>query len=196
MIKKPLPKTSRALRAIKTKNKLFKSASALIDKYGYEEVTIEDISRHAGVSVGAFYHYYNSKTDILVELFKQIDQYFKQNESKILSHKNAARNLIEFFRYYADFHTNRGLDHTRGILRVQSPFFNDRSRYMYTLLTRIVADARETGVFTKAYTVEKIVDYFLLVIRGLLFDWVIERGGYDLVKRVAVDIEMTRKLFS
>ncbi|MDR0583219.1 MAG: TetR/AcrR family transcriptional regulator [Treponema sp.] len=195
MIKKPLPRTSRAVRAIKTKNKLLKTATRLIDKYGYEEVTIEDISKQAGVSVGAFYHYYKSKTDILVELFKQIDQYFKQNEPKILSHKNAGERLTQFFQYYADFHTNRGLDHTRSILRVQAPFFNDRSRYMFVLLTRIITDACETGVFTQAYTTEKIVDYFLLIMRGLLFDWVVESGRYDLSERVATDIEITKRIF-
>jgi AcrR family transcriptional regulator len=195
MIKKNLPKTSRAVRAIKTRNKLLKSATKLIDKYGYEEVTIEDISKQAGVSVGAFYHYYKSKTDILVELFKQIDQYFKQNEPKILSCENVGESLAQFFQYYAVFHTSRGLDHTRSILRVQSPFFNDRSRYMFTLLTKIVTDAQETGFFTRTCTAEKIVDYFLLIMRGLLFDWVVESGRYDLSERVATDIEITKQIF-
>jgi AcrR family transcriptional regulator len=196
MIEKRLPKTSRASRAIKTKNKLFKSAAKLIDKYGYDKVTIEEISKHAGVSVGAFYHYFDSKTDILVELFKQMDQYFKQNEPKILSQKNAGKNLTEFFRYYADFHASRGLDHARRILQVQSPFFKDRSRHMYILLTRIVSDAQETGLFTQTYTTERIVDFFLLIIRGSLFDWVVERGKYDFVKRVATDIEIAKQSFT
>jgi AcrR family transcriptional regulator len=195
MIKKNLPKTSRAARAVKTKNKLLKSAIKLIDKYGYEEVTIEDISKQAGVSVGAFYHYYKSKTDILEELFKQIDQYFKQNEPKILSCKNAGESLSQFFQCYVVFHTSRGLDHTRNILRTQSSSFNDRSRYMFMLLTKIVTDAQETGVFTRTYAAEKIVDHFLLVMRGLLFDWVVESGRYDLSERVAENIEITKQIF-
>jgi len=178
------PVTNRSLRAIKTKSKLFKSAVKLIDKYGYDNVTIEDISRQAGVSVGAFYHYYNSKTDIVVEFFKQIDLYFEEKAEDIASRESAAESLTEFFRHYAKFHVVRGFDHTRMILKVQSGFFNDRSRYMYGLLGEIVRRGRETGVFSATHTADAVIDYFLVIARGLLFDWVLEKGHYDLVEKM------------
>ena len=48
----------------------------LIDKRRFENITIADISEKSEVSVGAFYHYFSSKNDILAEIFNQVDEYF------------------------------------------------------------------------------------------------------------------------
>ena len=70
-------RTSRQLQAQKTKRKIYNAAVELFNKHGFDNTTIEDISRKAGVSVGAFYHYYPSKTDIYSELYKKIDEYYE-----------------------------------------------------------------------------------------------------------------------
>lgn len=36
-------------------------------KKGYDNITIEEISKKAGGSVGAFYHYFRSKNDIFLK---------------------------------------------------------------------------------------------------------------------------------
>ena len=60
--------TKRQLQAISTKKKIYNSAMELMDKRGFENTTIEDISKKADVSVGASYHFYKSKDDIFFEL--------------------------------------------------------------------------------------------------------------------------------
>ncbi|MDR1815869.1 MAG: TetR/AcrR family transcriptional regulator [Clostridiales Family XIII bacterium] len=188
--------TSRSQRAIKTKGKLFKSAAKLIDKYGYDHVTIEDISREAGVSVGAFYHYYQSKSDVIVEFFMQIDLYFDELRKEIFGSGDAARQTLALFRAYAQFHEDRGFDHTRTILRVQTPFFNDRSRTLYTMLEEIVHGGQAAGVFTSEIDAEQITGHFLIVARGVLFDWVLEKSSYDLLEKMRTEISLSIRTFN
>jgi AcrR family transcriptional regulator len=47
------------------KNRILKKAHALFSEKGYEQTSINDIIGSLGVSKGAFYHYFNSKDEVL-----------------------------------------------------------------------------------------------------------------------------------
>ena len=55
--------TKRQEQARETKNRIYNSAIELMEKEGFDNITIADIREKAGVSVGAFYHYFASKND-------------------------------------------------------------------------------------------------------------------------------------
>ncbi|MDR0875809.1 MAG: TetR/AcrR family transcriptional regulator [Clostridiales Family XIII bacterium] len=188
------PAADRASRAQKTKKRLFQSASKLINKYGYDKVTIADISKRAGVSVGAFYHYYDSKTDIIVEFFKQIDVYYEDVVAAELT-GDPDEDLEIFFRHYAKYHVDQGVEHTSMIIKVQSPFFLDETRYLRRKLVGIIGQAKTRGLAAEAYTAERIADFMLVIARGLLFDWVLAHGEYDLVEKMREYIFLSRQTF-
>ncbi|MDV7088988.1 TetR/AcrR family transcriptional regulator [Rhodococcus opacus] len=48
-----------------TKDQLLKSAVHLFSVRGYNQTTIQQVVDHAGLTKGAFYHYFDSKDDIL-----------------------------------------------------------------------------------------------------------------------------------
>jgi len=181
--------TDRSLRALQTKKKLFKSAAKLIDKYGYDDVTIEDICRKAGVSVGAFYHYYNSKSDIIVEFFKEIDYYY---EDKVLPKLTGSpeENIETFLRYYAVFHVDQGIGHTSMVVKIQHDFFLDKSRYMHKMLLDLINVAKAEGVFRDNIDPNEIEDFLLVIARGLLFDWSLAHGEYDLVTKMDAYVKL------
>lgn len=188
------PSADRVSQAQKTKKKIFLSASKLIDKYGYNQVTIADISKKAGVSVGAFYHYYDSKTDIIVEFFKQIDVYYEDVVEKQMTGDPDA-DIETFFYHYAKYHVDQGLEHTSMIIRIQSPFFLDNKRYLPQKLVSIIDQAKKTGRASEQFSSELLVNYFMTVARGLLFDWVLTQGEYDLPERMTEYISMSKQAF-
>ena len=51
-------------RARRTHEKLLASAGALFMKHGYRNVQVPEIARDAGLSVGAFYRYFDDKNDL------------------------------------------------------------------------------------------------------------------------------------
>ena len=186
--------TDRSLRAIRTRKKLYQSAEKLIDKHGYDNVTIEDICKKANVSVGAFYHYFSSKMDIIVEIFRQIDDYFEDNVGHVPG-ENAYETIEAFFRHYAKFHTDQGVGHTGRILKADGALFLDKTRYTYTRLIELVAVAKADGVFNKDADPGAVVDYLLAIARGLLFDWTLSRGEYDLEAKMAAYIKLAMGSF-
>ena len=186
--------TTRSLRALQTKKRLFRSAAKLIDGRGYDNVTIEDICHKAGVSVGAFYHYYSSKSDIIVEFFKEIDYYFEEKAAPELT-RTAVENIEIFFRYYAKFHVDQGIGHTSMVVKIQHDFFLDKTRYMHIKLIELVNAAKEEGAFRKDSDPLLIEDYLLVVARGLLFDWALARGNYDLIAKMDAYIKLAMLSF-
>ena len=75
--------TSRQKQAMATKRKLFETAIELFAQKPYEQVTVQDICSAAGVSVGAYYHHFKSKSDIIdvgYLLFdQQTEEHFAEN---------------------------------------------------------------------------------------------------------------------
>lgn len=55
-------------KAERTKAKLLASARKLISENGFDQVSVEDITKDSGVAKGTFYHYFKCKEDVVAEL--------------------------------------------------------------------------------------------------------------------------------
>ena len=69
-----LPPPPQQERSRRKRAALLQSALALFGERGYEETSIEDIARQAGVAVGGFYKYFASKRQILLVLMDRLVQ--------------------------------------------------------------------------------------------------------------------------
>ena len=61
-----------------TEQRLIEAGRRLMLQHGYEEVSIRDICREAGVTTGAFYHHFSSKEQMLEMGGQQLDLYIQQ----------------------------------------------------------------------------------------------------------------------
>lgn len=57
--------TKRQEQANASKQKIFETAKGLIGEKGYDNVTIAQIARASGMSIGNFYHYFKSKDELV-----------------------------------------------------------------------------------------------------------------------------------
>ena len=48
-----------------TKERIFRAAKDILQKHGYEQLSIKNICEEAGVSNGSFYHHFKTKDDLL-----------------------------------------------------------------------------------------------------------------------------------
>ena len=53
------------LKSQETKAKIFRAARHILQKKGYEQLSIKNICEEAGVSNGSFYHHFKTKDDLL-----------------------------------------------------------------------------------------------------------------------------------
>jgi TetR/AcrR family fatty acid metabolism transcriptional regulator len=174
--------TKRQIQANKTRSKIYKIAVDLMEKKGFNNITIEEISKKAKVSVGAFYHYYNSKEDILFEIFRRADEYFENEVAQVLREGdlNSLDQIVVFFKFYAKYNVERGLENVSQLYNTKNKLFIAKDRYMITLLDEIVSEGQKKGEITGDMTSESITEYLFIAGRGVIIDWCIHEADYDL----------------
>ncbi len=172
--------TKRQERAVQTKARIYNAAIDLMDRKGFEAITIADISRKAGVSVGAFYHYFKSKNDILAEIFRKGDEYFRTQVVPALNRKGSRRQIIEFFDHYAKFNVLTGVETTKELFSPKIKFFIKKDRAMVTILREVIRKGQEKREIRTDQDADELVRFLFMVARGIVFEWSLYEGRYDL----------------
>mgnify|MGYP002869022502 CR=1 FL=1 len=76
----------RKQQAIETKQRLLDAADALVKEKGFDDMSVDDIVTACGVAKGTFYHYFESKADLLVYLtrapYDELKRKFAATEGK------------------------------------------------------------------------------------------------------------------
>lgn len=153
-------------------------------KKGFDNITIEDISKKAGVSVGAFYHYFKSKNDILFEIYHRADEYFKENIEEILRSGDTHAQIISFLVHYARYLKITGIDFSKQLYNTENKYFIKKDRYMVTALRDMIKNGQNSGEIKSDLTAEEITDYLFITARGIVFDWCLHDGQYDLEEKM------------
>jgi AcrR family transcriptional regulator len=73
-------------RSEETKTRILESAIKLFSSQGYNKASVDDICREAGISKGAFYHHFESKQALFLDLLdgwlKTIDTAIEESKDK------------------------------------------------------------------------------------------------------------------
>lgn len=178
MAEKPL--TRRQEKALETKTRIYNAAVELMERKGFEKSTIADISKKAGVSVGAFYHYFISKNDILAEIFRKIDEYFSTQVIPGLKNESSLEQIVEYFDHYAKFNVASGVEMTRELFNPKIKLFIKKGRPMQTLLQALIRKGQEKGEIRADEDPEELARFLLIMARGVVFEWSLYDGRYDL----------------
>lgn len=81
--------TKNYVKSIATKKSLCEAAMKLINKKGYKNVKIKDITDTAAVAKGVFYYYFKSKEDVLLYSYVIADEIYTK-------HYNTSKNIPDF----------------------------------------------------------------------------------------------------
>lgn len=88
----------------KTQAKIAETAKRLFGKKGYWETQISDIAREAGIGIGTFYLYFNSKKELLRHIVVSINKGLRENAMMYsLSAKDRKEVEVNSLKAFADF---------------------------------------------------------------------------------------------
>ena len=180
--------SKRKLQARETRKRILESALSLFREKGFDQVSIDEITSAAGVSKGSFYTYFQTKSDIIIEEFRLIDDYYQKKESAIMRSPDAASRLIAFTKYQLDYiRKNLGF-RTLSILYINqmSAFYEqkilaNRERTLVRLVSKIIADGQASGHIRQGDPIE-LAEWMNRCMRGFFLDWAISKGSLDIRK--------------
>lgn len=107
------PSTPRSRKGVQTRARLLGAAKQIFEESGFLEARISDIAERAGLSHGAFYHYFDSKEQIFRELAATIDEQLSQPLDEVVLDPSSKATPPERLREAIRLHFERYRDEAR-----------------------------------------------------------------------------------
>jgi AcrR family transcriptional regulator len=176
--------------AQRTKNAIMDSALELFNERGFDSVTIEEITNHAGVAKGSFYTYFSTKSDIIVDEFWKIDAYYAEySERNLKRYKTAREKLLAFtraqMRYVRDVIGLQNLKILYANQTIQpgsNKIITNEERQWVRIISEIMKEGQERGEFRTDMDARRMALLFNRSARSVFLDWCILDAQFDLVK--------------
>lgn len=183
--------TNRQKQAIATKQKIFHCAVSLFAQKSYENVTVQDICEEAEVSVGAFYHHFKSKENIINDGYRLFDQ-----QSETVWEQAHPEEPLEQIRFLIAEQANSmeqmgamaALQYFKNQLSCAEKYILDPERFFNKTVCLAVGHAISNN--TLRGEKKDITEDILGLSRGIIYDWCLHGGAYSLLDKEQRMLEM------
>lgn len=175
--------TSRDIQAEKTRKKIFETAFAMFKTHGFDNVTVDDICKECGVAKGSFYHHFRSKANIIIE-DKRIDEIYMKKLMELPTEMSSVEKLIFTLLFQAHYAKRSGREFVRQIYRSQmitgTCYFTSADRPFCRSILDTIAAGQKKNEIRNDLPADELTKLVLIVSRGILYDWCILGGEYDI----------------
>ncbi|HJB00043.1 MAG TPA: TetR/AcrR family transcriptional regulator [Candidatus Mediterraneibacter merdavium] len=166
-----------------TREKIFQAAKRILQKEGYEELSIKNICEEAGVSNGSFYHHFKTKDDLLsyyIEEQPQIDPGLLELPGSVAGVK---KGIIQVYMNYVRYCRQLGVEFMAEYYDTKNQALNAsiRTERPYPIVTvqTYVEKAVEAGVVRLNVQVDEFTTDIRMIVIGNVFEWCIKHGEAD-----------------
>lgn len=164
-----------------TKQKLLETALDLIWENNYDCVGIVQICTQSGVTKGAFYHYFKSKSDLAAAALEARWLNVRNSFDRVFSPQNTSLERVD---YYCDLIISmQAAKHAQTGRVLGCPFIStgqstnedklrsisvDITERMNKYFTSLVVDAQREGIVDKGLDASNIASYMYVFVQGVL----------------------------
>lgn len=180
-------KTSRKQQALEMKEKIQSEAIRLFDEKGFENVSMEEIAEAAGCSVGNIYHYFKGKQSLTTALTHYVDNKYQTLFDKYFSGNckmTAEEKYVDFAAEALKIDSGEELLYQCFVHSIKHPeqgVLRFDSEEMYPkIIKRITEELAEENSLREGVNADSIFHQFVIINRGILLQWRIEEGGFDI----------------
>lgn len=175
-------------RGIETKKQLLQTALKLFSEKGYQQVTVDEIVEKSNSSKGSFYFHFQSKHNILMEKFKEIDQFYSDFYKSIPENLPATEKILLFINNQMKYIENElGIDlmrviYSNAIMTEESNYFTNQERPLFKILKQFIIEGQEKNEIITTIPATKLN---IIVTKGLLgsiYHWCMDHTNYSLQK--------------
>lgn len=186
--------TKRQLQAMETKNKIYQAAIQEINKKGFNNVNIEDITTAANVAKGTFYTHFESKEAIVFYTFERSDKIYKQAYQKVQG-RSFLDTLPCFVGCCYDEYEKRGKGIIRAIISnyfsTDENIFYNKDRELYKCLFQIVENGKAEGSLDANADTDYYVNMLLSTMIGVEVLWCFDETGRSLARTMEDAVRIT-----
>lgn len=182
------PKVPRQVKSRMVKQSILDATTNLVKTHGYEYVTVSNVCRAAGVSVGSFYHHFENKDDLFAYYLRVS---FESNPEYVanITEKDIVSAVVACYAIYIDFIVEQGVEFTKnyytpinkslGSHNISSSNRHEKLPIM-TKAIELISKGKASGYIREATQPEQLGEDLCVTTKGIIFDWAASNGTYDL----------------
>ena len=171
------------LKSKETKAKIFRAAKHILQKQGYEQLSIKNICEEAGVSNGSFYHHFKTKDDLLSYY---IEEQPSINPDLLDMPQNAAEAkaaIIQVYLNYVHYCQELGVEFMSNYYTPKNQSLNPliRTERPYPIVTvhNYLQKAIDADIIKPDLHLEDITTDIRMMVIGNVFEWCLKSGEAD-----------------
>ena len=171
------------LKSNETKAKIFRAAKHILQKQGYEQLSIKNICEEAGVSNGSFYHHFKTKDDLLSYY---IEEQPSINPDLLDMPRNAAEAkaaIIQVYLNYVHYCQDLGVEFMSNYYTPKNQSLNPliRTERPYPIVTvhNYLKKAIDADIIKPDLDLEDITTDIRMIVIGNVFEWCLKSGEAD-----------------
>lgn len=180
--------TSRQKKALETRDKLLKTSLDLFNKFGFEHVTVEQITKACHVSKGTFYTHFPSKYDVILEKFKELDHFYSTVEKNIDRTLPASEKILIVYQEQMKYLTNVvGKDLLRTVYTAamtnqvkQDHYLINPERRIFQIMNTYIEEGLQQGELSHDLSANEVQAIIQRCMRANVYDWLIHGEDFNL----------------
>ena len=175
-------------RSHDTQSAIMHAAFRLSAKKSIDSITIREICTEAGVSVGAFYHHFSSRQDLICRAYEGFDRDFTTHMLSRIQNKPPLQALMDLLLFQVSYVAQEGSTavslYFRTVLGNPSHEAVNPDRSYYRAAYACSQQLADSGLLRPGYSPANIAELCISFIRGCLMDWCLHGQSYDIVNHV------------
>jgi len=171
----------------KTKKRIIDCARRLFMEKGYNNVTVDEIIAEVNSSKGGFYTHFKTKEDLIYGMLPIVDEAYSSFFKKEGKYENTIEKIFALINYvFYIMENDIGLEFMSVIYSSQIKdlttyrFLTAPEREYYKQLKILIEDAHKNRELTADIPTEEIISILTTCIRGVIYDWCLNRGSFQL----------------
>lgn len=176
------------LKSKETKEKIFQAAKRILQKNGYENLSIKNICEEAGVSNGSFYHHFKTKDDLLSYYIEDQPSMAPDLLDTPTNAEEAKFAIVGVYLNYAKYCKELGVDFIAGYYTPRNQALNPtiRTERPYPIVTvqHYLETAASANVIRTKLSIEEIVTDIRMLVIGNVFEWAMTNGQADFEENI------------
>ena len=186
-------KIPRKERTAQVKARIITAATDLLKEKGMDYLTVSNICKVAGVSVGSFYHHFSNKDEVLSYYLSEA---FRKNDLEFdrIRGNDIVENIIRCYELYNQFLVDQGLEFVVNYYTTSNKGLYSRTKSINNSaivapimqkIKDLCTHATENGFMRSDCDTDLFLFDLTVIEKGVIFDWCVCEGSYDLVSEVS-----------
>lgn len=190
----PKELSKQQLKSRETKSKIFLAAKTILQKHGYEQLSIKNICEEAGVSNGSFYHHFKTKDDLLSYYIEEQPSINPDLLDLPVNVAEAKNTIIYVYLNYVDYCMELGVEFMSNYYTPKNQSLNPliRTERPYPIITvqNYLQKCLDAELFSLNYSLEEITTDIRMIVIGNVFEWCLKNGETNFRENMQRSLEI------